>query len=92
MGPHERALRKDVRRLPPEDRGGALVRLGLTLAQTLDAAIGPDRIVFMPPRDLQAISGELQKVLASLSRLQEPAAVSDPIDELAAKRVKRRTG
>ena len=81
-GPHERAVRADLRRLHPEDRRGGLARLALTLAQRLDG--DP-----LTSRDLATVSAQLKAVLDTLGKLQEPAAVLDPVDELARRRARR---
>lgn len=82
IGPHERAVRKDLRRVPPEDRAGGLAQLALNLARRLDEA-DPSL------RDLSAISAQFHAVLQTLAKKQEPAAVLDPIDELEKARARR---
>ena len=91
MGPHERALRKDLRRVPAGDRSGGLAQLGLTLARVLDAATESGQVV-MSARDFTAVTDQFQKVHGSLRGLQEPVAAVDPVDEIAVQRAKRRTG
>ena len=82
VGAHERAVRKDLARLPREDRAGGNAALALELARRLD--VGD-----LTSRDLAAISGQIHAVLLTLAKRQEPAAVLDPVDELAAKRRRR---
>ena len=84
-GSHERAVRADLRRLHAEDRRGGLARVALTLAQRLDEEQ-------MTSRDLATISAQIHAVLLTLAKKQEPAAVLDPVDELARKRRARRLG
>ena len=81
-GSHERAVRADLRRLHPEDRKGGLAALALTLSRRLDG--DP-----LTSRDLATISGQLKAVLDTLAKMQEPAAVLDPVDELARRRARR---
>jgi hypothetical protein len=83
-GPHERAVKKDLARVAAEDRAGGLAQLALNLARRLDE----DSPTL---RDLSAISAQFHAVLLTLSKLQEPAAVLDPVDELE-KRRRRRLG
>jgi hypothetical protein len=84
-GAHERAVRRDLRRLPREDRQGGLASLALELARRLDEG---DASL----RDLAAVSSQFHAVLLSLAKKQEPAAVLDPVDELARRRRERRLG
>lgn len=81
-GPHVRAVRKDLQRLPREDRLGGLAALALTLARRLDE--GDAGL-----RDTAAISRELHAILQTLAKKQEPAAVLDPINELEKARTRR---
>ena len=82
IGANERAIRKDLQRLPREDRAGGVASLALQLARRLDED-------FLPSRDLAAVSAQMHSVLQTLAKKQEPAAVIDPVDELAAKRRRR---
>ena len=82
VGPHERAVRKDLARIPAEDRAGGVAQLALNLARRLD---GDDPTL----RDLSAVSAQFHAVLLTLAKHQEPAAVLDPIDELAKARRRR---
>ena len=84
IGPHERAVRKDLARIPAEDRAGGTSALALELARRLDEG-------GLTSRDLGTISAQFHAVLLTLSKLQEPAAVLDPVDELE-KRRRRRLG
>lgn len=81
-GDHERSVKRDLRRLPREDRSGGLAQLALRLARELD---GDD----LSSRDLAAVSGQFHAVMQTLGKKQEPAAVLDPVDELARKRRRR---
>lgn len=81
-GAHERAVRADLRRLHPEDRKGGLSALALTLARHLDEG-------GLTSRDLATVSAQLKAVLETLAKKQEPAAVLDPVDELARRRARR---
>lgn len=85
-GPHERAVRADLRRLHPEDRKGGLSALALTLARHLDDG-------GLTSRDLATVSAQLKAILETLAKKQEPAAVLDPVqqkaDEIAARRARR---
>ena len=81
-GAHERAVRRDLRRLPPEDRAGGVAQLALSLARQLDE--GEVSVSYLAP-----VSAQLHAVLLTLAKKQEPAAVLDPVDELAAKRRRR---
>lgn len=85
QGEHERAVRRDLRRMPREDRTGATAQLALELAKRLDEG---DASL----RDLAAVSGQYHAILLTLAKKQEPAAVLDPVDELARKRRERRVG
>ena len=84
-GAHERAVRADLRRLHPADRRGGVAALALELARRLDEGE-------LSSRDLATVSGQLHAFLLTLSKKQEPAAVLDPVDELARKRRERRLG
>ena len=84
IGPHERAVKKDLARVAAEDRSGGLAQLALNLARRLDE---DDPTL----RDLSAISAQFHAVLLTLAKKQEPAAVLDPVDELE-KRRRRRLG
>ena len=84
VGPHERAVKKDLARIPAEDRAGGQAALALELARHLDGG-------GLSSRDLAAISGQFHAILLTLGRKQEPAAVLDPVDELE-KRRRRRLG
>lgn len=84
-GPHVRAVRSDLRRLPREDRAGGLAVHALELARRLDE---DDASL----RDLAAVSARFHAVLTELAKKQEPPAVLDPVDELAAARRRRRVG
>ena len=89
-GMHERALRRDLKRVAAADRSGALAQLGLTIARVLDAAAGESPVVLMSARDFTAVSAQFHAVLGSIAKLQLPPAVADPVDELAAARARRR--
>jgi hypothetical protein len=78
-------VRRDLRRLPREDRQGAQAQLALELARRIDEG---DASL----RDLAAVSAQYQAILATLVKKQEPAAVLDPVDELARRRRARRLG
>ena len=82
IGPHERAVKKDLARVPAEDRAGGTAQLAIELARRLDEGD-------LTSRDLAAISAQIHAVLLTLAKKQEPAAVLDPVDELAAKRRRR---
>lgn len=84
IGAHERAVKRDLQRLAAEDRQGALASLALDLARRLDEG---DASL----RDLAAVSNQFHAIMLTLAKMQEPAAVLDPVDELA-KRRKRRIG
>ena len=81
---HQTRVRRDLRRLPREEREGAVAGLALELARQLDEDLVP--ISYLP-----AVSAQWHSVMLTLAKMQEPAAVLDPIDELA-KRRKRRVG
>lgn len=81
-GLHERSVRRDLKRLPAEDREGGIASLAVELAKRLDAGD-------LSSRDLATISGQFHAVLLTLQKKQEPAAVIDPVDELAKKRARR---
>lgn len=81
-GAHERAVRADLKRVPREDRSGAQAQLALELARRIDEG---DASL----RDLAAVSAQYQAILATLVKKQEPAAVLDPVDELAKRRERR---
>ena len=82
-GPHVRAVRRDLKRLPPEDRSGGTAQLALSLAAWLDK-VGAEFVA--SARDVAAVSRELHTVLQTLGKLQEPAEVLSPIDELRRRR------
>lgn len=75
-------MRRDLRRLPREDRDGALAGLALELAKRLDEGD-------LSSRDLSAVSSQFHAVLLTLAKKQEPPAVIDPVDELAKRRARR---
>ena len=82
-GPHVRAVRRDLRRLPPEDRAGGTAQVALSLAAWLDK-VGDEFVA--SARDVAAVSGQLHVVLLTLARKQEPAEVLSPIDDLRRRR------
>lgn len=83
IGAQERAVRKDLRRLAPEDRAGGLAAVALNLARRLDE--GDAGL-----RDTASSSRVLHAVLVTLAGMQEPVARVDPVDELAKARERRR--
>jgi hypothetical protein len=82
MGPEERGVRKDLRRVPAEHRSGGLAATALKLAKAIDA--GPE------PRDLAALSRELRALLIELAKFEAPGAKGGAVDDLNARRQKRR--
>jgi hypothetical protein len=82
-GPHVRAVRRDLRRLPVEDRAGGTAQVALSLARWLDL-VGDEFVA--SARDVAAVSRELHAVLLTLAKKQEPAEVLSPIDELRRRR------
>jgi hypothetical protein len=78
-----RAVRRDLRRLPAEDRGGGTAQVALSLARWLDL-VGDEFVA--SARDVAAVSRELHAVLQTLAKKQEPAEVLSPIDELRRRR------
>jgi hypothetical protein len=82
VGAHERAVRKDLARIPAEDRAGGTAALALELARRLDGG-------GLSSRDLATISAQFHAVLLTLAKHQEAPAVLDPIDELAKARRRR---
>lgn len=83
IGAQERAVRKDLRRLAPEDRSGGLASVALGLARRLDE--GDAGL-----RDFASTSRVLHQILVTLAGMQEPVARVDPVDELAKARERRR--
>lgn len=83
VGAQERAVRKDLRRLAPEDRAGGLAAVALNLARKLDE---DDAGL----RDTASTSRVLHAVLVTLAGMQEPVMRADPVDELARAREQRR--
>ena len=83
IGAQERAVRKDLRRLTPEDRAGGLASVALSLARRLDE---DDAGL----RDFASTSRVLHQVLVTLAGMQEPVQRADPVDELAKARERRR--
>lgn len=85
-GVNERRVRRDLRRLPQEDRDGAIAGLAIELAKRLDEG---DASL----RDLAALSAQFHAVMLTLAKKQEPPAVLDPVqqmaDEVAARRARR---
>lgn len=84
-GAHERAVRRDLRRLPAEDRQGGLAQLAVGIAQRLDDEL-------LSARDFASLSAQMHSVLVTLAKNLEPPAVADPVDDLAKKRRERRLG
>ena len=84
-GAYERAVRRDLKRLPLEDRQGGVAQVAVGLAKRLDGE-------WMSSRDMATVSERLHVVLLTLAKKQEPAAVLDPVDELAKRRRQRRLG
>jgi hypothetical protein len=82
MGPEERGVRKDLRRVPVEHRSGGLATTALTLARAIDA--GPEA------RDLAALSRELRATLTDLAKFESPGQKGGKVDDLNARRQKRR--
>ena len=68
--------------MPAEDRQGGIAQVAIGLAKKLDEE-------FLSSRDLATVSGQLHAVLLTLAKKQEPAAVLDPVDELAKRRSRR---
>ena len=79
---HQRRVRRDLARLPREEREGAVAGLALELARQLDEGLVP--ISYLP-----GVTAQLHAVMQTLARMQEPAAVSDPVDELSRRRRRR---
>jgi hypothetical protein len=82
MGSEERGVRRDLRRVPVEHRSGGLAVAALTLAKAIDAK--PE------PRDLAALSRELRATLMELAKFEVPGAKGGAVDDLNARRQKRR--
>ena len=83
-GPEELAVQADLQRVPVEHRSGGLAVTALTLAKAIDA--GPE------VRDLAALSRELRATLTELVKLEAPGQKGGAVDDLNARRQKRRTG
>jgi hypothetical protein len=88
VGGVERGVRKALRRVPAEHRTGGLAATALELARAIDYrdsdGDGPD------PRDLAALSRELRATLTELARFEAPGAKGGAVDDLKARRQKRR--
>jgi hypothetical protein len=82
MGGVERGVRKALRRIPAEHRTGGLAMVALELARSIDA--GPDA------KELPGLSRELRAALTELARFEAPGAKGGKVDELNARRQKRR--
>lgn len=82
MGGVERGTRKVLRRVPDEHRSGGLAATALVLAKSIDA--GPD------PRDLAALSRELRATLTELAKFEAPGQKGGKVDDLNARRQRRR--
>jgi len=89
----EAAVRRDLRRFPPQARRSARAAAALAIARRMDdAACAECGGTSLGPRDLAALTGRLDLVLASLEKAVPPVPVKDGIDDLAARRRARRAG
>ena len=79
---HQTRVRRDLRRLPREEREGAVAGLALELARQLDE----DQV---PVSYLPGVIAQFHAVMLTLAKMQEPAAVLDPVDELSNRRRRR---
>ena len=79
---HQRRVRRDLARLPREEREGEVAGLALELARQLDDGEVP--VSYMP-----GVVAQLHAVMQTLAKMQEPAAVLDPVDELSKRRRRR---
>lgn len=82
MGPVERGTRKDLRRIPLEQRSGGLAQAAVVTARLIDA--GPDA------RELPALVRELRATLTELAKFEAPGQKGGMVDDLNARRQKRR--
>jgi len=80
-----RAVRRDLRRLPAEDRGGTLAASALTLARLLDEAdeVDPDKRLASAAQAARELRGTMTDLLKGA-----PKARSG-IDDLRARRAAR---
>ncbi len=85
IGPVERAVRKDLRSLPPDVAAGAVASAMLTLAEVADTG-------GLPARDLSQVLRELRMAAQYVREISPPAGQGDEIDELRKKREQRMAG
>jgi hypothetical protein len=85
VGPEERGVRKDLRRVPPERRSGGLAALALKLARLIDHPLAETM-----PRDIAALARELRATLTELAKFEAPGQKGGAVDDLNARRQKRR--
>jgi hypothetical protein len=82
VGPVEQGIRQDLLRIPLLHQEGGLAQLAVVLAEAID--FGPE------DKDLAALSGRLQAVLTELAKFKAPGAKGGKVDDLNARRQKRR--
>ena len=82
IGPVEKGVRADLKRLPDDMQQGGYAALALQAAETLDT-------VPMTPRDLAGLEGRLQQILAALHEMAPGERKGDKTDDLQERRNRR---
>lgn len=83
-GPVERAVRRDLRALPPELNKGAIAASVLLLARELDSGE-------MSARDAGQVAREIRLAIVQMRELAPPGEKGDTVDELRLRRERRLT-
>ena len=84
-GDLETAVRADLRAMRVPVAGSGLARSAVIVARAVDAG-------GLEARELAALVGRLESVLAGLAKAHPPVMAKDGIDDLAARRSARRAG
>lgn len=82
MGPVERGIRKDLRRIPLEHRSGGLALAALVLARSIDSEADT--------KELAGLARELRAHLTELAKFEAPGVKGGKVDDLNARRQARR--
>jgi len=90
FGVHVASVRRDLRRVPAAERTGGVAQLALTLAAQMDATGAQSGEVPVDLMDLTSLARQYHAVLATLAKMQAPVVEANPVDELEARRARRR--
>jgi hypothetical protein len=84
-GDLETSVRADLRAMRVQLAGSGLARSAVIVARRIDGG-------GLEPRELAALVGRLESVLATVAKANPPVMARDGIDDLAARRSARRAG